>query len=494
MLWSTAVAVGLTAPLGWLVRRATERGGSAFLDTLWGRRTLELVGRTVGLAAAVTAAATILGVAGAWLVTRSDLPLRHVWRVVLALPLAIPSYLAAWGWIGWRPGLGGFTGAFVVLTSISYPYVYLPVLGALRRIDPTVEEVARSLGRRPWEVFVTVTLPNVRVAVTGGALLVGLYVLSDFGAVSIMRYEALTHVIYRSYRASFDRTPAAVLGLVLVAAALVVVAFTMRTQRRTSKVGSGVPRPLPVQRLSWWRWPVFAVLSMLVGLTFGVPIRTVVLWVHRGSSRADWDEVVTAAATTLGLGVSAAALTVAVALPIALLSARYPGRLSRIVTAAAYAGHSLPGIVMALSFVFLGIRVVPSLYQRTPMLIVAYVVLFISLALGALHNAIAQVPPILDEVARSLGSTQLRAWLRVTARLAAPGIGVAAALVGLAVIKELPATLLLRPIGTDTLATELWSHTGATSFAAAAPYAAAILIVASIPTALLMSLATRATR
>jgi iron(III) transport system permease protein len=207
--------------------------------------------------------------------------------------------------------------------------------------------------------------------------------------------------------------------------------------------------------------------------------------VHRGRSSADWGDLVDAAVTTLWIGALAAAITVVVALPLGLLSARYPGRLARGTTALAYAAHSLPGIVLALSLVFFGVRVATPLYQRTPMLLFAYLVLFLSLALGAVHHAISQTPPLLDDIARSLGRSQHQAWLAVTMRAAAPGVAVAAAMVCLAVMKELPATLLLRPIGTETLATKLWSHTDAASYAAAAPYAAAILVVAAIPTAVL---------
>jgi iron(III) transport system permease protein len=119
------------------------------------------------------------------------------------------------------------------------------------------------------------------------------------------------------------------------------------------------------------------------------------------------------------------------------------------------------------------------------MLVFAYVVLFLSLALGAIHNAIAQAPPVLDDVARSLGRSQWRAWAAVTLRLSLPGIGVAAALVCLTVMKELPATLLLHPIGMETLATRLWSLTSGAAYAAAAPYAVTIVVVAAIPTAVL---------
>lgn len=494
LLVGGAVAATLVLlPMSHLVLRATERGGDGVVSTLWRPRTLELVGRSVGLAVIVTALCLVIGVAAAWLVVRTDLPGRRVWQVVLGLPLALPSYVAAWSWLGLDADLAGRRGAVIVLVTTSYPYVYLPVLAALRRADPGLEEVARSLGRRPLAVFLTVTLRQVRVAATGGGLLVGLYALSDFGAVSIMRYEVLTTVIYRSYRASFDRTPAAVLGCVLVAITLVVVALEARVRRgeRHDRVGGGTARAASRVRLGWAAVPATLGLVALVGAALGVPAQRMLFWLQRGTSRAELDEVFEAARSSLLVAGVGAAATLVVALPVGILSARYAGRLSRLVTSAAYAGHALPGIVVALSMVFFGIRVVPSLYQRLPVLILAYVVLFLSLAIGAVHASVAQVSPHLDEVARTLGRTQLQAWRQVTMRLASPGIGAGAALVFLVVVKELPATLLLRPTGMDTLAVGVWRQTSAAQFAAAAPYAAAIVLLSSIPTALLTSLGRR---
>ncbi len=483
-------------PLVYLLVRATEGGWAAVETTVLRVRTVELVARSLGLAAAVTAVSLIIGTAGAWLVTRTDLPGRRIWQVILGLPLAFPSYIAAWAWIGLRPDMAGFGGAFVVLTLVSYPYVYLPVMAALRRSDPALEEVARSLGMSPLRVFFTVTLRQIRIAAAGGGLLVGIYVLSDFGAVSITRYESLTFVIYRSYRASFDRTPAAVLGCVLVLLTLVIVVVEARTRgaARLSKVGSGVVRTATLVRLRNWKWPISAGLAGLGAFSLGVPGWSLVHWLRRGQSTTDWSQLLDATLTTLWIAGIAAAATVVVALPVGILSARYAGRLSRSVTAAAYAGHALPGIVVALSLVFFGVRYAEPLYQRTPMLVFAYVVLFLSLAIAAVHNSIAQVPTVLDDVARSLGQTQSGAWRKVTLSIAAPGIGAGAALVFLTVMKELPATLLLRPIGTDTLATRLWSHTSESSFSAAAPYAAAIIFLAAIPTAVLSSLGARASK
>ena len=179
--------VVVVLPLVYLVVRSTEGGWGPISRTLLRRVTFGLAARSILRAVSVTAASLVIGIAGAWWVTRTDVPLVRLWRVLLSLPLAVPSYVAAWAWIGLRPELAGFAGAFVVLTSVSYPFVYLPVAAALRRCDPALEDAARMLGRPPLAVFLHVTLRQARTAAIGGALLVGLYALSDFGAVSTMR-------------------------------------------------------------------------------------------------------------------------------------------------------------------------------------------------------------------------------------------------------------------------------------------------------------------
>lgn len=479
--------VAVLVPLVYLGIRAGDGGWSSFRATLWRPRTLTLTLRSLTLTASVTSVCVVFGVAAAWLVTRTDLAGRGLWRVLFALPLAIPSYVAAWSWIVFRPELAGRTGATLVLASISYPYVYLPVLAALQRTDGALDEVAAALGRGPFGIFRSVTLREIRVATTGGALLVALYTMSEFGAVSIMRYESLTQTIYRSYRASFDRRPPAVLGCLLVAIMLVPVLLAARWAPRApvAKVGAGVARTRRPVRLGIWQLPTQVVLVAVMGTTFGVPGWNLLRWVERGRSVVDWSELASAFATTMWFAALAAGATVALAVPLGILLARHPGRLSASLSTAAYVGHALPGIVVALSLVFFGIRFATPLYQRTPMLVFAYVVLFLSLAIAAVHNSIAQSPPALEDVAASLGRSQLGVWRTVTLRLAAPGIAAGTLLVFIAVAKELPATLLLRPIETDTLATRLWTHTDAASYAAAAPYAAALVAVAAVPTALL---------
>ena len=188
----------------------------------------------------VTTLSVVIGVGLAFIATRSDVPGRRVIAAVAALPLAIPSYVAAFAWISAIPEIAGLTGAVLVLTLCCYPYVYLPVLAALRRADPGLEEVARSLGRTPWQTFREVTLRQVRPAAAAGGLLVALYTLSDFGAVSILRYDVFTSVIYTAYRSSFDRSTAAVLSLLLVALTVAITGWVIGWRRQ------GAPRPVDV--------------------------------------------------------------------------------------------------------------------------------------------------------------------------------------------------------------------------------------------------------
>lgn len=496
------LAVGLAAvlPLGYLVVRSFERGPAAAFGLVWRSRTLDLLLASAALAAAVTVASLVIGVVSAWLIVRSDLPGRRIFGVLFTLPLAVPSYVAGFTWISELPELAGFAGAFLVLTLVSYPYVLLPVVAALKASDPGVEEVARSLGKGAVRTFFLVTLRQIRPAALAGGLLVALYVLSDFGAVSLMRFEAFTVGIYTSYRASFDRTPAAVLGCVLVLLAVAITLGERRARGRAAlfgqaRVGGGAAREAGVVPLGRAKPVALLGSLLLLALALGVPIVSLAHWLTTGSSAGvELPRLLGATWSTLEVSGLGALLTVGMAIPVGVLAARHPGRLSRGVELAGFAGHALPGITVGLALVFLGIRLLPALYQETPLLVFAYAVLFLPLAIGAVRTGVAAAPVRLEEVSRSLGKGRFETRMRVTFPLAAPGIAAGAALVFLTCAKELPATLMLRPTGTDTLATELWSKTEIGSFGAAAPYAAALIVIAAVPSVVLGHfLRTRAT-
>lgn len=483
-----AAAAVAVAPIWYLVDRALECGLDEVGRELWRRRTLDLVVRSITLAGVVTAASVVIGVIGAWLVVRSDLPGRRVVRVLLALPLAVPSYLAAFAWISWESDLAGFRGAALVLTLVSYPFVYLPAVAALAHLDPAQEEVARSLGRSRLDVALRLTLRQIRPAVTAGALLVALYVLSDFGAVAAMRYEVFTWVIYGAYRAGFNPSRAAILALVLVAVALVLVIGEARARGRAeaARLGSGTPRtprPVPLGRATPLAWLfVVAVLAASIGF----PVYRVLYWVTTFTSTAvDFGDVTSALGQTLWLALLASIAAIAAALPVGILAARHHSRVTSAIEGSTYVAHALPGIVIAISLVFIGVRLLRPVYQEVPLLLLGYVVLFLPLAVGSVRSSIEQSPARLEEVARSLGASQPAVVARVTAPLALPGIGAGVALVFLTTMKELPVTLILRPTGTETLATRLWQYTAVSDYANAGPYALALVIFAAIPSALL---------
>jgi iron(III) transport system permease protein len=488
-LVAAAVAAVICLPLVYLAIRAGG-GGSDAWDVLLRERTGQLLARTVVLVSAVTAATVAIGVPLAWLVTRTDLPGRRAWAVALALPLVIPSYVTALallsafgpgGMIESIPDIGGFQGSFLALTLATYPYVFLLAAAALRQLDGSLEEASRALGRTRSYTFFRVTLPVIRPSVASGALLVALYTISDFGVVSLMRYDVLTRAVYQQYRSLFDRTPAAVLGLLLVALTVVVLLLEIRARgrARVAPSGRGAPREAVPVALGRWRWPALAACATVVTAALVVPVAVLVYWATRGVESDVVSDVWSAAGHSLLASGVAAGVAIAAALPVAALAVRHPARWTLALERTSYASNALPGIVIALSLVFFAANYAPWIYQTLALLVVAYVVRFFPQALAGAHGALLRVDPRLEEAARGLGRTPRSAFMSITARLIAPGLLAGATLVFLSAMKELPATLLLRPIGFDTLATEVWSATGVGSYSQAAVPALVLIALAA---------------
>ena len=481
-----AVCASVAAiPLVYLVVRAADAGSGELADTLLRPRVLELAANSIVLAAAVTATCLAFGTTSAWALSRVRIPAARFWLLVSALPLAVPSYLAAYGWLVWVPSLNGFWASWLVMTAVCTPYVTLPVAAALRGTSGDLEAVARTLGRSPWEAFRSATWPQIRPAAVAGALLVCLYTLSDFGLVSLLRYQTLTWGINAAYGASFDRNQAALLALVLVALALGVVAGERRSRGRFGGTVARIRPPLRRPGRLLVPLGVLLLAAPVIGVVVPVAGLTTRLLQAASLRAIDVPRLLEATGATLGLAVVGAVVAILLALPIAALAARYGGRLITAIESVGYLGHALPGIVVGLSLVFFALAAVPVLYQSFIVLVFAYTVLFMPKAIGTMRGGIAAVPGSLVDVARMLGLTPLAAWWRVTVRLALPAVGVGALLVAISVMKELPATLLLRPTGISTLATELWSRTTVFEFGAAAPFAAALVLVAAVPAVVL---------
>jgi iron(III) transport system permease protein len=499
-----ALAVLPVAYLAWVVLGDIEQWWSA----VWSARAFELLVRSVGLALAVTATTVAIALPISWLTVRTDLPGRGAWSVLCALPLVIPSYIGAYllvSALGPRgelqgvlegplgidrlPSLYGFAGAWLALALFTFPYVLLPLQAVLRRMDPSLEEAARGMGRSGWAAYRSVVLPQLLPAIGAGSLLVSLYVLSDFGAVSIMRFDSFTRVIYVQYQSSFDRVGAASLATLLVLVTLVILWLEARSRRSGAlhRSAPGAARPPRPVALGAWRWPALGFCALVVGFALALPIGMLVYWTTKSiAGSVDWAAVLGAAGNSLLAASLAAAAAVVCATPVALLAARYRGRVPRLIEGGAYLGHALPGIVVALALVFFATRAVIGLYQTLALLVVALVVLFLPQAVGALRAAALQVDPRLEEAARSLGRSPTRAFLSVTAPLLRGGAAAGGALVFLTAVKELPATLILAPIGFDTLAIDVWRTTSVGFYERGAVPSLLLLLVSAVPMAILV--------
>ncbi len=505
---SLLVTALVLLPLVYLVFRAAQ-ADEGVVRLVFRRRTFDLVVDTALLAGAVSMTAALIAVPLAWLTLRADLPGSRIFSAVSILPLVIPSYVGAIAYVaalgprgdlqGWLerwfgiesiPSMYGFFGAWLILSLFTYPYVYLTVSAALAGLDPAIEDAARGLGRSSLATFLTITLPMLRPSILAGMLLAALYAVSDFGVVTLLRYDSLTRAIYVQYRASFDRSYAAALSLVLIffALSLLFAEMKLRGGSRQSRLGPGVARKPRRLDLGRWRYPALGYVLVVLGLSLVLPIAVLSNWLVRAWRRGDdFGQLGSATWNTLMLGVLGAMLATALALPVAVLAVRYRGRLSMAIERLTYVGYGLPGLAIGLAFVFIGANYLPRFYQTVPLLLIAYLVRFIPQAVGAIRASLLQIDPALEDAARGLGESSRGSLRRVTVPLAFPGIGAGALLIFLTVVKELPMTLLLRPTGMETLATEVWTASNTSAFGRAAAPAMAMMLVSVIPALLLLS-------
>ncbi|WP_266077010.1 ABC transporter permease [Haladaptatus caseinilyticus] len=474
-LVSGAVATAVLFPILWLVVRVLGMNPNAIVSNLTAGATLTVVANSAALVTAVTAGSILIGVPLAVLTVQTDLPFRRFWTVVGALPLVIPSYIGAFTYasalgpqgeladalaplgIQSIPSIYGFTGTALVLTLFTYPYVFLTTRASLLSFDSTLVEAARTLNHSRWEAFKRVTVPQILPGIAAGSLLVGLYALSDFGTPMIMQFEVFTQQIYVQYNA-WGRDPAALLSLQLVAVTVVILALESRISAG-AKTGTRSSNRSATFKLGPWRYPALLFSSVVAFLCLVVPLGMLAYWMQRveptyGSSTFtfQWQYAWSSVAVS---GLAALAAIIA-AVPVAYFAARHSSTLSNVLDRATYVGYAIPGVVLGLSLVSFGSAYAPALYQTIPLLLFAYVVRFLPQAVGAVGSSVVQVDPKLTEAAQTLGHSPAAAFRKVTLPLIAPGVAAGAALVFLTTMKELPATLILRPPEFETLVTYIW--------------------------------------
>jgi iron(III) transport system permease protein len=482
---SYLVAAILALPLVFLLIEARGAGTAEVARLIFRPLTGTLLWNTVRLTAVVTVACAVIGTAAAWCVERTDLPGRRAWAVLVVVPLAIPDFVVSFGWNSLWTWAHGFQGAVIVMTLAVYPLVYLPVAASLRSADPGQEEVARSLGTGRVKTFVRITLGQAKGAIAGGCLLVALVLLAEYGAFEIVGYQTFTTEIFTELN-SYSFAAACALSLVLVLFSLIILAGEglLRGRRRISR--SGPARVNPPQRLGWTRWPVLTLFAALVLLALGVPVGSAVYWMVDGLppalSGGSNVSLLDAAGHTALYGGAAAALATVMAFPVALLAIRHSGRMRHFLERSTYLVLGLPGVVIAFALSYFTERYAAGFgYGTSTLLIACYAIMFFPLALVGVKASLVRAPVSLDEVARSLGQRRLAVLVRVTARLAGPGLVAAFCLVFLSVVTELTATLLLIPTGAQTLATQFWAYETNLSYSQAAPFALVMILVAAVP-------------
>ena len=506
-LVTLASAALILLPLGYVTSQALS-ADPAVWSRLWTTRIPELLTNTIWLSASVACLTLLLGVSTAWLVTRIEFPGRRLWEGALVLPLAMPTYVLAYIY-SYLLGFGGpvehvwqliagpqarvfspqsYVGATLVMTLDTFPFVYLLSRSALLNLNVSFEEVSRASGISRMKTLWLVTLPLMRPSIAAGLALVILYVVSDFGAVSLLRYQTLTYAVFQQMTGRSDNMAASILSLLLVGLALLFL-VTERWFRHRSRFyqTTGRYRRPERHRFGWLGTTlVTGYLVLVVGASFGLPAYLLVIWSLSPEAQATIDNRFFGFLWNSGfLAACAATGGVLIGLPLAYMANRRPSWLNLGCLQAAYAGYVLPGPVAALAVLVLCLNLTPFLYGSVLVLIVAYVIHFLPAGLQSLEPALQQITPNLEEVARTLGLGVRQTWQRVTLPLMRNGFIVAWVLMFLQTMKELPATLLLRPVGFDTLAIRVWMEASEEYYQLAAP-SALLIVLLGLPTLLLL--------
>ncbi|WP_161518358.1 iron ABC transporter permease [Kosakonia sp. MH5] len=481
---ATFAALLALLPVGFVIGVGIDTGWPTVKALIFRPRVGELLNNTFLLIACAVPACVAAGIAMAWLTERTTLPGRRVWSLLAIAPLAIPAFVQSYAWVSVAPGFNGLPAAVFLAVLAYFPFIYMPVAAVLRRLDPGLEDVAASLGTPPWRIFFRVVLPQLKLAICGGALLVALHLLAEYGLFVMIRFDTFTTAIYDQFQSTFSGPAANMLAgvLALCCLALLLLETAARGKARYARVGAGAARKQ--HRVVLGRGSSacgFALMLVMAILALGTPMVVLARWLWLGGL-ANWSsaDLWLSLRQTLFLAFCGALLTTAFALPTAWLAVRHPRPLIRVLEGCNYVTSSLPGIVVALALVTVTIHYARPIYQTEVTLFLAYMLMLMPRALINLRAGIAQAPVELEQVAQSLGTSPGRALLSVTLRLAAPGAAAAAALVFLGVSNELTATLLLSPLGTRTLATGFWALTSEIDYVAASPYAL-LMILISLP-------------
>jgi iron(III) transport system permease protein len=475
--------------------------------SLWSERLPSLMGNTLSLAVLVAIGCFVLGVSSAWLVARRRFVGRGLATWLMVLPLAIPTYVFAHiytilfeadGWLGraWLavfgdmlaiPELYNIGGVTFVLSLAGFSYVFLLVRTALEQSNPNLEEAARIQGASPWQVFWRVNLPLLRPAIAAGLSLVVLHVLSDFGAVSMLRYQTFTLSIYLQMNSRFDYQGAAGLSMVLVMLSLMFLVLERFSRRKQRYYASAQQRQVALRPATAFEQAlIWAWLGLITLFAFALPLAWMLDWSWQ-AWRNDLIDMTFWGYVSNSLTVAAAAATLAIvcAFPVAFFHTRKRSLLSTSYLQLSSIGFVLPGPVIALGVLSFVLAVLAPLYGGLAALFMALVVRFLPLAVQSQEASLQQLTPSIEQAGRSLGAGPLENLRRVILPMIRGGMAGAWVLVFIDALKELPATLILRPTGFDTLPVRIWIEASEEMLELAAP-AALMLVLGTLPALWLM--------
>ncbi|HTX32088.1 MAG TPA: iron ABC transporter permease [Solirubrobacteraceae bacterium] len=488
-----AIAVLVGLPVLITAVQAVQGGAYAARAAFSAPATPSLVLHTIELAALVTPACGVLGLASAWLVERTDVPGRRIWSLLLVAPLAVPLFITSYAWATLSSWLTGFWGAAGIVTFSYFPIVFLLVAASLRVMDPALEETARSLGQSAWRTFVRVVLPQLRPALLGGMLLVVLDTLVEFDAFVALKFQTLSVNIYAQYQLGFSAAGAAALSLysTFVCIAVLYAEYRLRGGANYTRISQGARRGVARYRLGSRMPLALGGLALVVALGLGIPLGLLVHWFAQSNgsagAAAGLGGLWSATLTTVLLGIAAGLVAVLLALPVAILAVRRSGTAVTLIERSVYLSFALPDLVAAIALAYAASHVAHLLYGTVVLVVLAEAMLFVPFAVVALRGTIGLIEPSLEESGRALGLGPLRTVWRVTVPLARPGLAAAGVLVFVFVLGDLATAQVLLPPGLTTLGTQFWADSGTVAFRAAAPYAAVLILLALLATYVLMS-------
>ena len=510
IFWAIIFSIILSLPIIYIFLKITF-GINLFFDFILNYNILKITLNSVLLVLLVVCLATLISLPLAFLNVRTNLPFAKYLISISVLPIALPSYVMAttqielWGprgiaydilnkflGTGPLPSFYGLSGSVIVLTLITYPYIYIGLCATFRRFDFQMIDASRTLGASVPKTFSKIIFPLVMPTVASGSLLVSLYVLSDFGAVALLRFNTFTIAIFNRMYSSIGNYGVLEICSIAILFCFFILFIESRTRSNSRYFSNSNTANLKILDLGYWRWIIlpFALIPSILG--FLLPVLVLIYWFISGvyfdnSFDNLFKNIFSDILSTILISF-VSALIITLLATIAVLIIRKKIRIiSFVLEKVSYIGLSLPGIVVAMSLVFFTINYIDIIYQTFIVLILGYLISFLPAVITPVKSSVSQIDPSLEEASYTLGKGKIMTFYNIIVKLSTPGVIYGGILVFILCLKELPLTLILSPLGFSTLATSIWSSASEAFFMDTAAASLILILIAGIPTYLFMS-------